>query len=67
MRQIFYLLGRKQEKIITDLIGGILEDSGNTIERMKDEYKELIALLKRGYSVRNTAKLSSVSLVQCKG
>ena len=31
-------------------------------ERKKEEYKEVISLLKRGYSVRNTAKLSSVSV-----
>lgn len=31
-------------------------------ERKKEEYKEVISFLKRGYSVRNTAKLSSVSV-----
>ena len=37
-----------------------------TTEQMKDEYKDVISFLKRGYSVRNTAKLSnnSVSTVQ---
>jgi DNA invertase Pin-like site-specific DNA recombinase len=37
-----------------------------TIEQMKDEYKDVISLLKRGYSIRNTAKLSnnSISTVQ---
>lgn len=37
-----------------------------TTEQMKDEYKDVISLLKRGYSIRNTAKLSnnSVSTVQ---
>ena len=33
-----------------------------TTERKKEEYKEVISFLKRGYSVRNTAKLSSVSV-----
>lgn len=33
-----------------------------TIERKKEEYKDVISFLKRGYSVRNTAKLSSVSI-----
>ena len=31
-------------------------------ERKKEEYKEVISFLKRGYSVRNTAKLSDVSV-----
>ena len=46
-------LGRKKGSVKTD-------------EQMKEEYKEVIALLKRGYSVRNTAKLTkaSVSTVQ---
>ena len=37
-----------------------------TAEQMKDEYKDVISFLKRGYSVRNTAKLSnnSISTVQ---
>jgi len=37
-----------------------------TMEQMKDEYKDVLSFLKRGYSVRNTAKLSnnSVSMVQ---
>jgi len=37
-----------------------------TIEKMKDEYKDVITFLRRGYSVRNTAKLSnnSISTVQ---
>ena len=37
-----------------------------TAEQMKDEYKDVISFLKRGYSIRNTAKLSnnSISTVQ---
>ena len=31
-------------------------------ERKKEEYKEVISFLKRGYSVRNTAKLANVSV-----
>ena len=40
--------------------------TSKTIEQMKDEYKDVIMFLKRGYSVRNTAKLSnnSISTVQ---
>ena len=34
----------------------------NTTKQKKEEYKEVISLLKRGYSVRNTAKLSNVSV-----
>jgi len=37
-----------------------------TTEQLKDEYKDVISFLKRGYSIRNTAKLSnnSISTVQ---
>lgn len=37
-----------------------------SVEKMKEEYKDVISLLRRGYSVRNTAKLSgnSVSTIQ---
>lgn len=35
--------------------------SVKTPEQKKEEYKEVITLLKRGYSVRNVAKLASVS------
>lgn len=37
-----------------------------SIDKMKEEYKDVITLLRRGYSIRNTAKLSetSVSTVQ---
>lgn len=47
------VLGRKKGSIKTD-------------EQMKEEYKEVIMLLKRGYSIRNTARLTgaSVSTVQ---
>ena len=40
--------------------------TSKTPEKMKEEYKDVISFLKRGYSVRNTAKLSnnSVSTVQ---
>lgn len=36
--------------------------SCKTKEQKKEEYKEAISLLKRGYSVRNTTKLTSVSV-----
>lgn len=35
--------------------------SVKTPEQKKEEYKEVITLLKRGYSIRNVAKLASVS------
>ena len=40
--------------------------SVKSLEKMKDEYKEVITLLRRGYSIRNTAKITgdSVSTVQ---
>ena len=41
---------------------GRRKGSCKTTERKKEEYKEVISFLKRGYSVRNTAKLSSVSV-----
>ena len=43
------VLGRKKGSIKTD-------------EQMKEEYKEVIMLLKRGYSIRNTAKLTGASI-----
>ena len=33
-----------------------------TEERKREEYKEVIALLKKGYSVRNVAKLQSIGI-----
>ena len=49
--------------------GGILgkpKGSIKSMEKLKEEYKDVITLLRRGYSVRNTAKLSgnSVSTIQ---
>lgn len=38
--------------------------SVKTSEQKREEYKEVISLLKKGYSVRNVAKLSGVSIVQ---
>ena len=32
------------------------------MSQKKEEYKEAIALLKRGYSIRNVAKLANVSV-----
>lgn len=45
---------------------GRTKGSVKSIEKMKDEYKEVINLLRRGYSIRNTAKISgnSVSTIQ---
>jgi len=37
---------------------GRKKGSIKTIEQKKQEYSEVISLLKRGYSVRNTAKLT---------
>lgn len=36
--------------------------STKTEEKMKEEYKEVITLLKKGYSVRNIAKLQSIGI-----
>lgn len=35
--------------------------STKSMDKKKEEYKEVISLLKRGYSVRNVAKLSGIS------
>ena len=60
---IVYRLNSGRESYITS--GGKLgrkKGSIKSTEQKKEEYKEVISLLKRGYSVRNTAKLSSVSV-----
>ena len=60
---IVYRLNSGRDSYIAN--GGKLgrrKGSCKTTERKKEEYKEVISLLKRGYSVRNTAKLSSVSV-----
>ena len=36
--------------------------SVKTSEQKREEYKEVISLLKKGYSIRNTSKLSNVSI-----
>lgn len=36
--------------------------STKTIEQKKEEYKEVIALLKKGYSIRNIAQLCDISI-----
>ena len=36
--------------------------SVKTSEQKREQYREVIALLKKGYSVRNVAKLSGVSV-----
>ncbi|MEI7504671.1 MAG: recombinase family protein [Paludibacter sp.] len=40
--------------------------SEKSLDKLKEEYKDVLALLKRGYSIRNTAKLSgnSISTIQ---
>ena len=60
---IVYRLNSGRESYIAN--GGKLgrkKGSVKTTEQKKEEYKEVISFLKRGYSVRNTAKLSSVSV-----
>lgn len=60
---IVYRLNSGRDSYIAN--GGKLgrrKGSCKTIERKKEEYKDVISFLKRGYSVRNTAKLSSVSI-----
>ena len=41
---------------------GRRKGSVKTIEQKKEEYKEVISLLKRGYSIRNVAKLTGFSI-----
>ena len=60
---IVYRLNSGRDSYIAN--GGKLgrrKGSCKSTERKKEEYKEVISFLKRGYSVRNTAKLSSVSV-----
>ena len=60
---IVYRLNSGRDSYIAN--GGKLgrrKGSCKSTERKKEEYREVISLLKRGYSVRNTAKLSSVSV-----
>ena len=60
---IVYRLNSGRESYIAN--GGKLgrkKGSVKTTEQKKEEYKEVISFLKRGYSVRNTAKLSYVSV-----
>jgi DNA invertase Pin-like site-specific DNA recombinase len=60
---IVYRLNSGRESYIAN--GGKLgrkNGSVKTTEQKKEEYKEVILFLKRGNSVRNTAKLSSVSV-----
>ena len=60
---IVYRLNSGRDSYIAN--GGKLgrrKGSTKPIERKKEEYKEVISLLKRGYSVRNTATLSNVSV-----
>ena len=60
---IVYRLNSGRESYIAN--GGKLgrkKGSIKTTEQKKEEYKEVISFLKRGYSVRNTAKLSNVSV-----
>ena len=55
---IVYRLNSGRESYITN--GGKLgrkKDCIKTTEQKKEEYKEVISFLKRGYSVRNTATL----------
>ena len=60
---IVYRLNSGRESYIAN--GGKLgrkKGSVKTTEQKKEEYKEVISFLKHGYSIRNTAKLSSVSV-----
>ena len=60
---IVYRLNSGRDSYIAN--GGKLgrrKGSTKPIELKKEEYKEVISFLKRGYSVRNTAKLSNVSV-----
>ena len=58
-----YRLNSGRESYIAN--GGKLgrkKGSVKTTEQKKEEYKEVISFLKRGYSVRNTATLANVSV-----
>ena len=60
---IQYRLNSGRQQYIND--GGRLgrrKGTVKTAERKKEEYKEVISLLKRGYSIRNTAKLTGFSV-----
>lgn len=60
---IAYRLNSGRESYIAK--GGKLgrkEGSIKTIEQKKEEYKEVISLLKKEYSIRNVAKLANVSM-----
>lgn len=60
---IRYRLESGRQKYIAD--GGKLgrkQGSCKSMEQRKEEYKEVIGLLRRGYSVRNVAKLTGHSL-----
>lgn len=60
---IRYRLESGRQKYIAD--GGRLgrkQGSVKSVEQRKEEYKEVIGLLRRGYSVRNVAKLTGHSL-----
>lgn len=60
---IRYRLESGRQKFIAD--GGRLgrkQGSVKSMEQRKEEYKEVIGLLRRGYSVRNVAKLTGHSL-----
>lgn len=59
---IVYRLNSGRDSYIAN--GGKLgrrKGSCKTTERKKEEYKEVISLLRKGYSVRNVAKLGGVS------
>ncbi len=61
--RIVYRLNSGRDSYIAN--GGKLgrrKGSCKSTERKKEEYKEVISLLKRGYSVRNTATLANVSV-----
>ena len=60
---IEYRLNRGRKNYIMN--GGKLgrrKGSIKTEEKMKDEYKETIILLKKGYSIRNIAKLQGIGI-----
>ena len=60
---IVYRLNSGRESYIAS--GGKLgrkKGSVKSTEQKKEEYKEVISLLRKGYSVRNVAKLSGVSV-----